>query len=126
MAFSYVETSTSAPQVLLKALSKFWLFSYQPESISVACFPENEREERRAVASVTSGEEPKQTFVVLKVRGEKALVQFTQSASLSNNQKIQLDGISDAVIKKARGRKAVIYTKGNQLEPNAVHTAILK
>ena len=124
--FSYVETSTSAPQALLKALSHFWFFAYQPEFISVACFPENEEEERRAVAAVASGEESQQTFVVLKVRGEKALVQFTQSAHLSDNQKIQLDGISDAVVKMARGRKAVIYTRGNQLEPNAVHTAVLK
>ena len=125
--FSYVETHTSASQAVLKALSKFWFFAYQPETISVACLPEDEREEsnQRALASVTSME-PAHTFTVLKVKGSKALIQFSQSAGLSNNQKIQLNGISEAVVKMAKGRKAVIYTRGQKLEPNTVHTAILK
>ena len=124
--FSYVETNTSASQVVLKAFSKFWFFAYQPESVSVACLPEDKEETGRALASVTSTAGPIQTLTVLKVKGEKAIVQFPQSVGLSNNQRIQLDGISEAVVKMVKGRRAVIYTRGHKLEPNTVYTAILK
>ncbi|MCY4512621.1 MAG: hypothetical protein OXB86_02915 [Bdellovibrionales bacterium] len=123
--FSYVETNTSATQAALKALSHLWFFTYQPESVSVACFPENREEHQRVLASVTS-DAGTHTLTVLKVKGEKALVQFSSSASLSDNQRIQLNGISEAVVKMARGHKAVIYTRGQKLEPNTVHTATLK
>lgn len=124
--FSYVETNTSATQAVLKALSHLWFFAYQPESVSVACLPENKEEHQRVLASVTADAGSTYTLTVLKVRGEKALVQFSPSASLSDNQRIQLNGISEAVVKMARGRKAVIYTSGQKLEPNTVHTATLK
>ena len=126
--FAYVETKTDTAQVFLKAFSKFWLFSYLPESVSVGCMPENESKKQRALASVESKEGQRQAFRVLKVKGEKAIIRFTQpTGMLEENQKMQVRGISEsAVIKMSRGRKAVIYTKGTRLKPDTVHTGFMK